>query len=132
MGGREGWRDIPAGGRARVTGGGRVHVGGAGSDWWGGFSGSTLRIFQFSKRTLKILLKIFEPAFALTHSQRVRWFTVFKRINLMSQKVQHVSATLKFRELCVFDYVAYNTMHFAVNPANHLSHQHGFAHGFSK
>ena len=36
MGGREGWRDIPAGGRARVTGGGRVHVGGAGSDWWDG------------------------------------------------------------------------------------------------
>ena len=36
MGGREGWRDTPAGRRARATGGGRVHVGGAGSDWWGG------------------------------------------------------------------------------------------------
>ena len=86
-------------------------------------SGSTLRIFQFSKPTLKILLKNFEPAFALTHSQRVGWFTVFKRINLMSQKVQHVTAIFKFRELCVFDYVAHNTMHLAVNPANDLSHQ---------
>ena len=31
MGGREGWRDTPAGGRARVTGGGRVVVIGVGN-----------------------------------------------------------------------------------------------------
>ena len=36
MGVGEGWRDAPAGGRARATGGGRVRVGSVGSDWWGG------------------------------------------------------------------------------------------------
>ena len=34
MGGSEGWRDTPAGRRARATGGGRVRVGRVGSDWW--------------------------------------------------------------------------------------------------
>ena len=36
MGVREGWRDTPAGGRARATGGGWVRVGGVSSDWWDG------------------------------------------------------------------------------------------------
>ena len=37
MGGREGWRDAPAGG-ARNKGhrGGRARVGGVGRDWWDG------------------------------------------------------------------------------------------------
>jgi hypothetical protein len=74
----------------------------------------------------------FRSEFPLDYRSWLGWFTVFKRVNLMPQKVQHVPAALKFRELCVFDYVAYDTMHLAVNPANDLSHQQGLAHGFSK